>query len=73
VDPNADPNKKTEGAGDDPMLDFPKLWEDDPVDPKNPPEEEPKTFLPTIDLLKLQRNFNKIDSQNMLLLKKQQQ
>src|SRR5258706_3996995 len=61
VDPAADPNKKAPGEGDDPMLDFPKLWEDDPVDPNNPPEVEPTTFLPTMDPAKLQENFNKID------------
>ena len=61
VDPNADPNKKTPGEGDDPMLDFKGLWEDDPVDPNNPPEKEPTSFLPTIDPAKLQENFNKID------------
>lgn len=61
VDPNPDLNKKIPGEGDDPMLAFDKLWEDDPVDPKNPPEVEPTTFLPTIDPAKLQENFNKID------------
>jgi len=61
TDPNADPNKKAEDKGDDPMLDFKGLWEDDPVDPNNPPEVEPTTFLPTIDPVKLQENFNKID------------
>lgn len=61
VDPNADPNKKLPGEGDDPMLDFKGLWEDDVIDPKNPPEVEPTTFLPTIDPVKLQENFNKID------------
>lgn len=61
VDPNADPNKKTPAGGDDPMLDFKTLWENEPEDPEHPKEPEDTSFLPKLDPAKLAEGLNKID------------
>jgi len=60
-DPNkkVDPNKK--GAGDDPMMDFSKLWEDEPVDPNKQIEPKETGFLPKIDPAKIAETLGKID------------
>src|SRR6266571_3733665 len=54
-----DPTKASKG--DDPMLDFSKLWENEPIDPKNPPQPEETNFLPKIDPAKLGEIVGKMD------------
>lgn len=60
-DPGIDPNKKILDKGDDPMLDFKTLWENEPEDPEHPKEPEDTSFLPKIDPTKLAEGLNKID------------
>lgn len=52
VAPGGDGNKggkQDNGAGDDPMLQFDTLWEDNAPDPKAPKKEEFTGYLPKID------------------------
>lgn len=58
---NKDPLKKEEHSSDDPMMDFSKLWDNPPIDPKNPPEIEETNFLPALDPTKLGETLSKID------------
>lgn len=54
-----DPSKNTEG--NDPLMQFDKLWQDEPDDPNNPKPKKPSTFLPEIDNKKLGEMLGKMD------------
>jgi hypothetical protein len=57
---NPDLGNNNKKQSNDPMLEFDKLWEDTPVDPKNPPKEF-KGYLPEIDQTKFQEQLGKLD------------
>jgi len=59
-DNNLDPNNKNK-EGNDPLMQFDKLWENEPEDPKNPKPKEPTSFLPVIDPKKLGEMVGKMD------------
>jgi len=59
IDPTT--GKKKTPVEDDPMMDFTKLWENPPIDPKNPPEPEETSFLPKFDPAKIAETLGKID------------
>jgi len=59
-DNNPDPDSKNK-EGNDPLLEFGKLWENEVEDPKNPKPKEPTSFLPVIDPRKLGEMVGKMD------------
>ncbi len=50
----------TGASGRDSLSDFSKLWEDAPVDPKNPPKQD-TGYLPVIDSKALSQYFDQLD------------
>lgn len=53
IDPATGKPKVKAKVSDDPLMDFTKLWEDTPVDPKNPKPDPNAGYLPKIDAAKL--------------------
>lgn len=60
----ANPNPQKTGDSDDPMLQFDKLWEDAPVDPKAPVPKEFKGYLPEIDPKAFSDRVDQMDFSN---------
>lgn len=56
-------NQPTNKTGEsDPLTDFSKLWDNEPVDPNNPnPDPSSQSYLPQIDATKLNEMVGKID------------
>jgi hypothetical protein len=61
IDPATGKPKVTQKGSDNPLMDFTKLWEDTPIDPKNPKPDPNAGYLPKIDPAKLNALIGNMD------------